>query len=260
MNMNLYIHVLSLLTGLPTVHADISQLDSKFVSLRVATRQELEKAEVSVSSLLDTLYDLPTAKKSQHREFLMKYEKHFENCRSIEGVFRKLNTYWNYLNMDILAHLITEFSLQCLYSQLRVYEEELEHFMERTTLMEYYEVEADHQKIKPPEGFIELVSEHNWEPPIYLKEVDEFRRRFAHQYDLHTCVVILVSMGIGMRIGMGYAYHEEKMEESRQSGLPQEVEEEHLRGEQHDCVQSLVPTMAISVFIPFTNSLTFLAI
>ena len=168
-----------------------------FVSLRTATRQELERAGVSVASLLDTLYDLPTAKKAQHQDFFMKYERHFEDCRSIEGVFRKLNTHWNYLNMDILAHLITKFSVRCLYTQLSAYEEELEHFMERTTLREYYEVEADHEEAEVPEGFIKLVSKHNWEEPIYLKKVDEFRRKLARKYDLHACAVILVSMDIG---------------------------------------------------------------
>ena len=168
-----------------------------FVSLRTATRQELERARVSVASLRDILYDLPTAKKDQHREFLMKYERHFEDCSSIEGVFLKLNTYWNYLNIDILAHLITKFSLRCLYAQLRAYQKELEHFLERTTLREYYEMEADQEQKEAPEGFTELVSKHFWEQPIYLKKVDEFRRKLARKYDLHACAVILVSMNMG---------------------------------------------------------------
>ena len=200
--------VLSLLTGTRAVRANISHLDSMFVSLRFATQQELVKAGVSITSLLDTLYDLPTLKKAQHREFLVKYEKHFEDCKSIEGVFLKLNTYWNYLNFDILAHFITKFSLRCLYSQLKAYEVEVGHFMERTTIQEYYKVEADKQKIKPPEGFVELVSEHHWEAPINLKQVENFRRMLAREYDLHECIVILVSMGRGE--GMGMATVEEE--------------------------------------------------
>ena len=186
-----------MLIGARAVQADISRLEYHFDSLRTATRQKLEKAGVSVTSLLDRLYYLPTAKRDQHREFFLRYDKTFAECKSIEGVFRNLNMYWNYMNIGILEHLIKKFSLECLYTQLKVYEEELEYFMERTTLTEYYEVEADKQKIKPPDGFIELVSEHNWEQPIYLKDVDEFRREVARKYDLHTCAVILVSMDIG---------------------------------------------------------------
>ena len=175
-------------------------MTERFASLRTATRQELEKAQVTVKSLLDTLFDLPTAQKAQHRNFLMEYRKHFRDCKSIEDIFLMLNTYWNYLNTDILAHLINKFSLQCLYTQLKSYQVELEHFMEQTTLTDYYVVEADKQKEKPPDGFVELVSEHNWEKPIYLKDVDEFRREVARKYDVHTCAVILVSMKIGCAV------------------------------------------------------------
>ena len=188
------LYILSLLTG---VRTDIAQLKNMFVSLRNATREELEKAGISTDTLLDTLYDLPIANKKQHREFLMKYKKHFEDCENIRSIFRNLSTYWNYMNIDILAHLITQFSLHCLYMQLKAYEEKLEQFMERTTLQEYYEVEADKEQKEAPKGFSKLVSKHNWKPPTYLKTVDEFRRRFARKYNLHACAVILVSMNIG---------------------------------------------------------------
>ena len=181
-------------TGVTAVQANISRLRRQFDSLRMATRQELEKAQVHVESLLNKLYDLPAAVRDQHRDFLMKYEKILNKCYNIRCIFRYLNTYWNYLNMDILAHLITTFSIQSLYTQLEAYEEQLQHFMEWTTLKEYYAVEADKQRHNVPEGFSKLVSEHNWDPPIYLRKVDEFRRELAREYGLHACAVILVSM------------------------------------------------------------------
>ena len=179
------------------VRTDISRLDDKFALLRTATQEELEKAGVSVDALLDTLYNLPTAKKELHRDFLMKYEKHFEECENIRSIFRKLGTFWNYMNIDILAHFINKFSLQCLCTQLKSYDDELEHFMDHTTIEEYYEVEADKNQMEAPKGFIENVSTHNWESPIYLKRVDEFRRMYAREYDLHACAVILVSIHRG---------------------------------------------------------------
>ena len=192
-----HVSAVPLPTGVTAVQANISQLRDQFDSLRTATRQELEKAQVHVESLLNKLYDLPAAVSDHHRDFLMKYEKYLAECKNIKCVFHKLNTYWKYLNVDILAHLITTFSIRSLNTQLKVYEEQLEHFMKHTTLREYYEAEANKQKYKIPEGFVELVSEHSWEPPVYLKKVDEFRREFAHEYGLHKCAVILVSMDIG---------------------------------------------------------------
>ena len=192
--LNTFVSAVSLPTGVTAVQANILQLCDQFESLRT---EELEKAQVRVESLLNKLYDLPAAVRDQHRDFLMKYEKYLDECYNIRCVFRKLNTYWNYLNMDILAHLITTFSIQSLYTQLEAYEERLQHFMEWTTLKEYYAVEADKQKPKVPKEFIDLVSVHSWKPPVYLKKVDEFRRELAREYGLHACAVILVSMDIG---------------------------------------------------------------
>ena len=150
-----------------------------------------------MKSLLDALYDLPTANKRQHQEFLIKYGNNFGACNSIECVFLFLNLHWNYLHTDILTHIIAKFSLQSLWTQLEVYEEQLQSFLEHTTLREYYKVEANNEQKEAPQGFIELVSKHSWEPPIYLKKIDEFRRKLARKYDLHACAVILVSMDIG---------------------------------------------------------------
>ena len=192
------VSAVSLPTGVTAVQANISQLRHEFDSLRTATRQELEKAQVSVESLVDALYDdLADDVIDLHRDFLMQNEKHLAECKKIRCVFHKLSLWWNYLNIDILAHLITTIPIRSLNTQLKVYEEQLQHFMKHTTLRDYYEVEANKQKYKIPEGFVELVSEHSWEPPVYLKKVDEFRREFAHEYRLHKCAVILVSMDIG---------------------------------------------------------------
>ena len=158
---------------------------------------ELEKAGIGVESVLDTIFDLPAAQKDLHRDFLMKFEKHFDECQHIRCVFHKLNTYWNYLNGDILAHLITKFSIMSLYVHWNEYEKQLEDFLERTILMDYYEIEGYKQKRKAPQGFIDLVTEHTWKQPIFLKDVDNFRKELAREYDLHTCAVILVSMEIG---------------------------------------------------------------
>ena len=90
----------------------------QFDSLRIATQSELEKVGVSVKSLLDKLYTIPAAKKEPNQKFLIKYSQEFVACKDIRSVFLLLNTHWDYQNLDILAGLITTFSLQSLYTQL----------------------------------------------------------------------------------------------------------------------------------------------
>ena len=100
----------------------------QFDSLRIATQSELEKVGVSVKSLLDKLYTIPAAKKEPNQKFLIKYSQEFVACKDIRSVFLLLNTHWDYQNLDILAGLITTFSLQSLYTQLDACYANVHHF------------------------------------------------------------------------------------------------------------------------------------
>ena len=184
-----------MLKGVAAVQADITQLRSQFKALEDATQVHLQRRNIPVSKLTDVIYSLPTAKKELHQEFLMKFADQFENSETISVVFRRLDThnYWDYLNIDILNHIITEFSLPS-HTQLQVYKEKQQHFMEETTVEEFYETEGDRQHIEPPAGFTKLITKHKWKSPIYLKEVDDFRVQFARKYDLREWAVILMSV------------------------------------------------------------------
>ena len=146
---------------------------------------------------MKVFYSLPTAIKELHQEFFIKYTKEFEDSETISEVFLKLDThkYWDYLNIDILAHIIAEFSLP-RQQELEDYKTQQQEFMERTTVQEFCKAEGDMQlqHITPSKAFKKLISRHNWKSPTYLKKVDEFRKKFANKYDLRESVVILVSV------------------------------------------------------------------
>ena len=180
---------------LAAVQADIIQLRSQFKALEDATQLHLERRNIPVGNLTNVIYSLPNAKKRLHQKFLMKFAEEFIDSETIGVVFRRLDThnYWDYLNIDILNHIITEFSLPS-HTQLQAYKERQQQFMEKTTVEEFYETEGDRQYIEPPAEFKNLITQHKWKSPIYMKEVDDFRMRFARKYDLHEWAVILMSV------------------------------------------------------------------
>ena len=51
--------------------------------------------------------------------------------------------------------------------------------------------------IKFPSEFKELVSRHNWSSPVFLKQIESFRRDFANNYDLRECALVVVFLEIG---------------------------------------------------------------
>ena len=182
-------------SGIEAVQAKIRQLRDQFTALEDATETDLENVQVHIRRLVKVICSLPTAKKELHQDFLIKFAEEFKDSDTISVVFFKLDThkYWDYLNTDILEHIITHFSLPCK-AQLGAYKAEQQQFMEQTTVEEFCEAEGDRRHIHPPPASVKVISQHKWEPPTYLKKVDDFRKTFALKYDLRESAVILVGM------------------------------------------------------------------
>lgn len=184
------------------VRSRIHQLKDAFQSLKDATREELVKAGIGVTTLVDKITSLPAPCRDQHEEFIAKYTMKFSRCQNITQVFFHLNRHWEYLNCDILGHLITEFSRSFslsrkLVCQLAAYKKNLRHFMKHTTIVLFREAEGEQRYEEPPENFKKLVTCHAWQKPNTLKKIDDFRRRFAYKYNLRSCVIFLLSMEDG---------------------------------------------------------------
>ena len=178
------------------VRANIEHLKKLFKALENATKTDLEKKGIQVKHLVNVIYSLPpSASMKLHQEFLMKYAKEFVGSNTISEVFFRLEThrYWDYLSINLLEHIVTKFSLPS-QTHLEDYKVQQQQFMEQTTVKEFCEAEGDRRHIDPPPAFVKLISQHKWEPPTYLKKVDDFRKRFACRYDLREWAVILVGM------------------------------------------------------------------
>ena len=180
-----------------SIRSSIQQLTGQFHKLRAATEQELQRAGVGVTSLVTEITSLPATKRGPHLEFLKQYTKEFHSCKSVLEVFSHLNTHWDYLNYDMLAHLITGLSLSSLNAQLKEYELKMQHFLNETSLEQFSAAEGEKRYKKPPKGFKKLVSRHKLSPSTSLKEIDTFRQKFADEYDLRKCAIFLLSMRSG---------------------------------------------------------------
>lgn len=162
-----------------------------FEELKLNARGELERKEVSVDILVDKITSLPANIREPHREFLRKYNEAFQECSSIRGVFGHLNTHWDYLNYDILEYIITEFSLNSLDEQLQRFKEHRDQFLDDTSLEQFNEVERDERHMKAPKGFKEWAIDFKLSRSTSLRIIEIFRKRFAYQYGLRECAIIL---------------------------------------------------------------------
>ena len=182
--------------------SNIQRVSSKFLALKNAIKSELEsptdgREAVSVSDAVDKIMNSPTADLESHEKSILKSSnEQLRACKNVQGVLDCLGLDWDYLNPDIYAVLISDFSLHSLQKQLEEYQRELDQFLEETPVKQFSAVIPKKKHRKIPEELKNLVTHHKWKPPVYLKDVEIFRREVAAQYNLRRCAVFITGLGI----------------------------------------------------------------
>ena len=185
--------------GVSDVEEAILKLQNRFDSLVVDTRSELENTKVKVDDLVQKITLLPPDIRLLHKDFIKNNMEYFARKREISDIFVLLNTYWDYLNSDILEQIIKKLSLDVL-ERLQSFKMEQQNFINHTTVKEF--CEAAHicnLQIEPPSGFIEIISTHSWDDTVYLREVDEFHRNLAVEikHSIHEMTVLVKRIIMG---------------------------------------------------------------
>ena len=177
----------------------IGKLEDRFDSLVIDTRSELENTKVEVDYLVQKITLLPPNIRLLHRDFIKNNMEYFARKREISDIFVLLNTYWDYLNSDVLEHIIIKLAINVL-ERLQSFKMEQQNFINHTTVKEFCEAaRISNLQIEPPSGFIEVISTHSWNDTIYLREVDEFRRNLAVEitHSIHEVAVLVARIKIG---------------------------------------------------------------
>ena len=176
------------------VEQDIKSLRRQFKNLKTATCTAVEKKGVGLAELVDGVVDLP-AVEEQDDDFFIKRADDIRKSESVPAVFDRLHRHWDYLHPDIYGHLIDEFSLTDVSPKLTKYQRKLDLFLDRTLLTDFCRVEGRRMRlITPPANFALLVTKHLHPPPVYLRDVEVFRRKFADYCGLKSCAVMVVGI------------------------------------------------------------------
>ena len=155
--------------------------------LKIATCSAIVNEGTSVGMLLDQIMILPILidVEEHDEEYLTKHTDNLRESKSVPAVFDCLHFHWDYLHPDIYDYLITEFNLSSVSPRLATYQRELDAFLDGTLLKVFCKVEKMRKRhINPPTGFTKLVTEHRWNPPVYLRAVENFRKDFADYFNL----------------------------------------------------------------------------
>ena len=181
---------------------DVRSLQRNFKQLRNATCTAVANTPIDVTSLVDMIMGLPGVRGAHDRKFFMKYADKLRESKSVHSVFDRLACHWDYLHPDIYCQLIREMpELMNLKLKEEAYRNELNNFLDRTPVDEFCKIPGIEQEKDrdPPPGFRKSVSKHIWKPPppVCLRNVEDFRCKFAHKCNLQSCAVVIASLKPG---------------------------------------------------------------
>ena len=118
---------------------------------------------------------LPTSLKYQHSYFLEQHSSQIAKATTVEEILYLLNTYCNFLNCSLLAHIINKFGDEELQKQLSSYTRALNKFRSQTKFSEFFKAYTENPNIPPESVALTTKMGSEWEHRT-LQDAEEYRK------------------------------------------------------------------------------------
>ena len=151
-----------------SVEQHIKQLESRFLDLVYCTHIALVDNGINVDKLHGWLVALDVSRKIEHQEFIDNHLMNIHQDTTFSNLWAKLGKYWDFLNFDLLEHVINKFGSEDLKHKMKSYEQDLQSFRKSTRLCD----------------FIHCWPVRGQTPPE--TELREFIMKVGHQWDSCT--------------------------------------------------------------------------
>ena len=174
----------------------IGILKTKFNGLKKKIRECLDRREVSVTDVADTLTSLSPDDDECHKIFLKEHIKMLNTAVNNTELFMTMNFHWNYLDPSLLNHLVTELELVEVKPDMTTYQSELQQFRMKTPLNLFCQMQK-RKNVELSPQFKKMVAKCNWPNDVSLEVVEEFRQEYASHYQLHEFAMIVADVRPG---------------------------------------------------------------
>ena len=106
------------------VKQHVKQLETCFLHLVYCTYLELLDKEINVGHFYGWLVTLDVSRQHEHQKLIESFEKGTD----LNDLWKKLDSYWNFLNFDLLEHVVSGFGSEKLKKKMESYESDLQFF------------------------------------------------------------------------------------------------------------------------------------
>ena len=173
---------------------EMEELENKFESLKDDVFEAVKTQPVDTFKVRLTSFSIKD--KEHHMEYV---KEMIDKKDSITDIWIELNDYFNFLNYEILQHILRKFISADLQIRMDEYKTKIKNFFRCTRICDFIECWPIHGCEPPVEKlqhFIEIKSCKNWET-CTLEDLDNLKGRLATKLLLPKFILILEKASSG---------------------------------------------------------------
>ena len=120
-----------------SIKQQVKQLQYRFVHLAYCTYEELVDKGISVHKFHAWLTALDVYRQHEHQEFIKDHLTNIDKETHLNNLWARLGIYWNFLNFDLLEHVVNKFGSENLKQNMDSYECDLHSFRRVTRVCDF---------------------------------------------------------------------------------------------------------------------------
>ena len=167
-----------------SVEQEIKELEERFSDLVDQAYEALleRKVDKNVRSFRSIFLSLNVSRKYLHQKFIQDNLKIDEET-TFDDLWTKLAFYWNFLNFDLLEHVINKFRIEDLKQKMEFYKDDLQSFRKATRLCVFVNCWPLNGEMPPETEFQEFVAkiDLDWEN-CTLEDIETKKRVFIRKF------------------------------------------------------------------------------
>ena len=169
----------------PTVEQHIKQLESRFLDLVYCTRTALVDNGINVDKLHGWLVALDVSQKNEHQEFIDNHLMNIHQHTTFSYLWAKLGKYWDFLNFDLLEHVINKFGSEDLKHKMKSYKYDLQSFRRSTRLCDFIHCWPVQGQTPPETELREFIMKvgHQWDS-CTLEDLESLKGVITQKFSL----------------------------------------------------------------------------
>ena len=169
----------------------IETLEEQFDCLHDRLVTELSEGGASVDQVLRALTKLPLAFRKEYESTIQSMLPELEKRQVIRNLFYRLNPLFNFIDYELLQHLVSKFGSQELKQEMTSYTAKVQLFKKITTISELIDYWPGLEV--PQIDYKILRAKFADDPKSYtLEKLDNFRNRFYNKLRLSDFVAVSI--------------------------------------------------------------------